>query len=314
MIINNITPNLTMGQKLKMFREFNNLSQEQLGQKLNVTDKTISAWETGEREINISNAKTICELFNIPNSYFVFNDNYNTLNTSLRNKIEEYCENLEFQNKIDTIIFNCKTKIQNDGLQIKKEYLPTFDFENNCFTSYGLFDENDLPIKVTKHTSDRNPGRITYTTDIDDKNIENSKKYTYSSEQLTKFGLYYILNRFNIDKIELKDLTNCNNIDIFKTTLNSMKNKKFTKRNLYRPFEQELDITNEFIQEQLNEVLENLCPNLSKFWEIIIFLIDNGAYYTKQYCHGSEVTCIEEEKDISKTNIIYRIAKDKISK
>lgn len=75
MIINNTTPNLTMGQKLKMFRELNNLSQEQLGQKLNVTDKTISAWETGEREINLNNAKIICELFNIPNSYFVFNEN-----------------------------------------------------------------------------------------------------------------------------------------------------------------------------------------------------------------------------------------------
>ena len=70
MIINNTIPELTMGQKLKMLREINNLSQEQLGQKLHVTDKTISAWETCEREINLTNAKTICELFNIPNSYF----------------------------------------------------------------------------------------------------------------------------------------------------------------------------------------------------------------------------------------------------
>lgn len=120
MIINNTTPELTMGQKLKMFREFNNLSQEQLGQKLNVADKTISAWETGEREININNAKTICELFNIPNSYFVFNDNYNTLSISLRNKIKEYCENLDFRNKLDIIISKCKSKLENDGITVKK--------------------------------------------------------------------------------------------------------------------------------------------------------------------------------------------------
>ena len=43
MFVDNTIPELTMGQKLKMFREINNLSQEQLGQKLNVTDKTISA-------------------------------------------------------------------------------------------------------------------------------------------------------------------------------------------------------------------------------------------------------------------------------
>lgn len=34
MIMKNTVPNLTIGQKLKMFREFNNMSQEQLGQKL----------------------------------------------------------------------------------------------------------------------------------------------------------------------------------------------------------------------------------------------------------------------------------------
>lgn len=39
MLTNTITPHLTMGQNLKMFREFNNLSQEQLGQKLNVSTK-----------------------------------------------------------------------------------------------------------------------------------------------------------------------------------------------------------------------------------------------------------------------------------
>lgn len=90
MFVDNTIPELTMGQKLKMFREINNLSQEQLGQKLNVTDKTISAWETGEREINLTNAKTICELFNISNSYFVFNENFNSINDELQNQIREY--------------------------------------------------------------------------------------------------------------------------------------------------------------------------------------------------------------------------------
>lgn len=314
MIINNTTPNLTMGQKLKMFREFNNLSQEQLGQKLNVTDKTISAWETGEREININNAKTICKLFNISNSYFVFDENFNTLDEPLKKKIKEYYSNLDFMNKLDIIISKCKSKLENDGITVKKEYLPIFDFDKNNFLSYGLFDENDLPIKVTKHTSGRDIGRITYTTDIDNKNIENPPKYTYSSEQLTKFGLYDILNRFNIDKVELKDLINCNNIEIFKDTLRNMRKRKFIKRqhSIVLP---EIDITNEYIQDQLNEVLENLCPDLSKFWEIIVFLIDNGAYYSKEIACGSQIAPdFKNIKDISKTNIIYRIAKDKISK
>lgn len=206
---------------------------------------------------------------------------------------------------------NCKTKIQNDGLQTTKEYLPVFDFENNCFISYGLFDENNLPIKVSKQTSDFYPNRIAYSIDIDNNNIDNPKKYTYSSEQLAKYGLYDILNRFNKDTVELKDLKNCNNVEVFKSTITSMQNKKYTRKNL---FGQGLDITKEYIQDQLNEVLENLNPNLSKFWEIIVFLIDSGAYYTKQEGYGSDVTCFNKIKDFSKTNIIYRIAKDKISK
>ena len=107
MFVDNTIPELTMGQKLKMFREINNLSQEQLGQKLNVTDKTISAWETGEREINLTNAKTICELFNIPNSYFVFNENFKSINDKLQNQIRDYIKDMEFRNKVEKVINIC---------------------------------------------------------------------------------------------------------------------------------------------------------------------------------------------------------------
>lgn len=58
-------------------------------------------------------------------------------------------------------------------------------------------------------------------------------------------------------------------------------------------------------------MLEELNPNLSKFWEIVAFLIENGAYYTKQIGWGSDVVVWKNEKDISKTNLVYRIAKDK---
>ena len=116
MFVDNTIPELTMGQKLKMFREINNLSQEQLGQKLNVTDKTISAWETGEREINLTNAKTICELFNIPNSYFVFNENFKSINDKLQNQIRDYIKDMEFRNKVEKVINICKQKINEDAM------------------------------------------------------------------------------------------------------------------------------------------------------------------------------------------------------
>ena len=313
MIVNNTIPELTMGQKLKMFREINNLSQEQLGQKLNVTDKTISAWETGEREINLTNAKSICELFNIPNSYFVFNENFRSIDDKLQNQIRDYIKDMEFRNKVEKVINICKQKINEDAIPLKKEYLPVFDFDNKHFISYGLFDENNLPIKTTKRHSDHG-NDIYYDVKIDDANLENKNGYTYSSLKLSEYGLFDTLQKYNSNKVELSDLINCNNLETFKTTLAQTKSKKYTQKNIYNPFAEGRDISSEHLQSELNKTLEKLNPNLSKFWEIIVFLIDNGAYYTKQIGWGDDVVCWKEEIDISKTNLVYRLAKDKITK
>ena len=308
----NDTPqDLTMGQKLKMFRELNNLSQEQLGQKLNVEEKTISAWETDKIEINLNNAKLICAFFNIPNSYFVFNENFHSIDMPLQDQIRGYIANAEFKNKIEKIIDTCKQKIVNDGIPNKKDYLPVFDYNNNHFISYGLFDEKKLPIKSSTNCTIREVGNNCDIT-IDDNNLENKDCYVYSSAKLTEYGLFDILQKFNNDNVEIIDLINCDNIDIFKRTLRNMKNKKYKSKNIRNPFGADKDISKEYIQKQLNDTLENLNPNLSKFWEIIVFLIDNGAYYIKQTGWGSDVVCWKNEEDISKTNLVYRIAKDKI--
>ena len=196
---------------------------------------------------------------------------------------------------------------------MKKEYLPVFDFDNKHFISYGLFDENNLPIKTTKKHSDL-WNNTYYDLKIDDANLENKNSYTYSSLKLSEYGLFDTLQKYNGNKAELSDLINCNNLETFKTTLAQTKSKKYTQKNIYNPFAEGRDISKEHLQSELNKTLENLNPNLSKFWEIIVFLIDNGAYYTKQLGWGDDVVCWKEEIDISKTNLVYRSAKDKITK
>ena len=287
MIRTNSVPELSMAQKLKMLREINNLTQEQLGQKLNVSEKTVSAWENNEREITLPNAKLICELFSIPQSYFVFNENYEKLDDDKKVLISDYIRKSEYRKKIEDVIVSCKKKMEEDGVPFKKEYLPKFDYEKNKFVSYGIFDLKDL---------------------------NNKKTYAYDSALLAKYGLYDILERFNQETIELKDLTDCNNVEIFRKTLLKMKSRKYTRRPNNPIHTGYINNTYEVVQDQLNEVLENLNPNLSKYWEIVVFLIDNGAYYTRQVGWGDDVVCWEKRKDISKTNLVYRIAKDKIEK
>ena len=296
---------LSMGQKLKMLREINELSQDELGKKLNVSDKTISAWENEEREISLNDAKAICELFDVPNSYFVFNENFNSINYELQNRIKAYLEDYKLRSKIEKILNTCKQKISDDGITFKKDFLPAFDFNKKDFVSFGLFDEKGLPIE--KHGSGYNSQLC-----FNESNLENKNFYKYSSSKLAEFGLCDILNKYNSNDMQLSDLVNCNNIEMFKLALEKTKagaNIKKESSCLSIPVSKE-----NYLQNELNKALENLNPNLSKFWEIIIFLIDNGAYYTKQTGWGDDIVCWKNEKDVSKTNLVYRLAKDNISK
>ena len=54
-----------MNEKLSELRKKNNLTQEELAEKLNVSRQTISKWELGETSPNISQAHEISKLFNI---------------------------------------------------------------------------------------------------------------------------------------------------------------------------------------------------------------------------------------------------------
>ena len=195
---------------------------------------------------------------------------------------------------VSQIILTCKCKLESDALPIKKEYLPKYDYETKKFVDYGIFDKDNI-LLILKSS----------------KSIDDISKYKYSSEKLAKFNLLDIIERFNSETVELRDLKDCNNLNIFKQTLEKMKQRKYFKQG---HLGEKVEVSSEKeIQVQLNEVLENLSSNLSRYYEIIVFLIDNGAYYEKQVGVGDDITIFKNVKDVSKTNLIYRIAKDSIS-
>ena len=171
--------------------------------------------------------------------------------------------------------------------------MPKFDETDGKFVSFGIFNKDKLPIKST-----------------DDNDIDNKNNYQYSSSALAKYNLTDVLERFNSDKVELKDLKDCNNLKVFKTTLERMRNRKYLTQSRLG---QEVAVEpKKIIQEQLNYVLEYLNPELSNFYQIVLFLIENGAYYELLVGAGDDVVCWEKVKDTSKTNWAYRLAKDKI--
>ena len=55
--------------RVKMLRELNKLTRADFANIINLSPKTISRWENGDREITRENIKIIADKFNVPAEY-----------------------------------------------------------------------------------------------------------------------------------------------------------------------------------------------------------------------------------------------------
>lgn len=76
---------MEIGNKMIQLRKRDNLSQEDLAQKVGVTRQTISKWELGETSPDISQAKKIANVFHISLDELVCNDISNILINKVSN-------------------------------------------------------------------------------------------------------------------------------------------------------------------------------------------------------------------------------------
>ena len=72
-----------LGENILKLRKKNGLSQEQLGEKINVTRQTISNWELGETAPNPEQLKLLSQSLNISIDELLDND----INSSMKEKI-----------------------------------------------------------------------------------------------------------------------------------------------------------------------------------------------------------------------------------
>lgn len=59
-----------IGMFIRKLRDQNNLSQKRFASRLGLSDKTISAYETGKVQPSITTIKKICQSFNVDLQYF----------------------------------------------------------------------------------------------------------------------------------------------------------------------------------------------------------------------------------------------------
>lgn len=96
---------MTLGEKIKTLRINNNLSQEQLAEKLNVSRQAITKWENDVGIPDINNLQNITKLFNMTIDYLVNNieDNHNS---AMREDIDidQYEKNGNCRGKYDAVV------------------------------------------------------------------------------------------------------------------------------------------------------------------------------------------------------------------
>jgi len=77
---------MQIGERILSLRKEYNISQEELGFKINVSRQTISKWENNESSPDLNNLKALAKLFNVSTDYLV---NGNKLLVK-KNKIQDY--------------------------------------------------------------------------------------------------------------------------------------------------------------------------------------------------------------------------------
>lgn len=76
---------MNLGKKITELRKKNNLSQEELAEKVGVTRQTISKWELEETSPDIRQAKTLSKVFNVSLDELTNNDVKNILMEKVSN-------------------------------------------------------------------------------------------------------------------------------------------------------------------------------------------------------------------------------------
>lgn len=136
-----------IGEKIKELRNKNKLTQQELGDKLYVSDKTISSWESGRTLPDINTLIDISNVFNISVSNFISNTNDKNIE-------------IEFKIKVSRVGYNDVLKrIKDDSIYVKEEdqvatYFKSKDFDNEWLRIRKEEDNNILNYKRKNESGD----------------------------------------------------------------------------------------------------------------------------------------------------------------
>lgn len=288
---------MTLNEKIVLLRKSNGWTQQELGDKLNVTDKAVSKWESSNGTPDIEQLQSLSDVFSVSLDYLMKDVVTIDGDKNAYNKINNYKNKLAKIEEKNRLIDQCKSFLEEQGIHTSEDIFPFIE-EDGCTINMGCFI------------------------------IDNEKKISLSFDKLIEYKQIDLIVKFYPDRILPLEAVEMDDVDLFELSLKCINNLQSEYNKLpkegwggfqYTTNPEELNRINRSRQlkpvinkNNLNTVLEKLNPNLKNYYYFIVRLIDEGATYLKQEGHGDDVTCFNYVPDISKTNFIYRVAKDMI--
>lgn len=218
---------LSIGEKIKKIRTFNNLKQSDLANILYVSDKTISSWENNRTSPDLNMLYKISKYFNVSFYYFI-NDDYSDFNNEFQIKFK-VCES-DFQR-----IFNCVVS-SNNVRSVNQSDLYYFSYNKNTLNEwYRIRDEdgkytlsykkknNDLKYDVYDVIIDNFSNLKVILNSLGLKNIGliNKKRLIYSYQNLFRFHFDIVENIGFFIEIELVN-SNDTSFSLLSNLLNNL--------------------------------------------------------------------------------------------
>jgi transcriptional regulator with XRE-family HTH domain len=122
-----------IGKRLKQLREEHDLLQKELAEKLNISQQTISLYESDKREPDYDMLKKIAEFFNVSTDFLLGESNirnpYNSDDYKLTPEEKELLEKIKADPDLSILFHDLK-----DAPKRKiKQLLKTWDFINEQF-------------------------------------------------------------------------------------------------------------------------------------------------------------------------------------
>ena len=199
-----------LGDRLKEIRKTKNISQQDLADKLFVSDKTVSSWENNRTEPNLDMVVKICDILDISVGHLLYeNTDRNAIETEIKVKLEKE----EYQSL--KTFFDKEATLQKHNHQVDTYYEPTY----RRFVPENLQEDVNEWLRIGKRGNKiilnyknwhENKYCDEYEVEIDDdQNLDKIFK-SIGMKELTTVDktryMYLYLNKYEIALDDVKDL------------------------------------------------------------------------------------------------------------